>query len=142
MARSLQPEKAPSPIETTPRGSAIELSPRRSEIVALLCLSPDGLGAGDIAEEVYGSDERRVTVRAEMSRLRRQMAGVLATQPYRLLADVSADFLDLAGRVRAGGDVTADLAPGPRLPEATSPRLVALRAELQAAAAGPLAGVS
>ncbi|WP_051471010.1 GAF domain-containing protein [Patulibacter minatonensis] len=125
-------------------GATVELSPRRSEIVALLCMTPEGLGAGDIAEEVYGSDERRVTVRAEMSRLRRQMAGVLATQPYRLLADVSADFLDLAARVRGHGDLTADLAPGPLLPEATSPRLVALREELLAGHRGgaPLAGVS
>ncbi|MGH2976529.1 MAG: helix-turn-helix domain-containing protein, partial [Solirubrobacterales bacterium] len=67
------------------------LSPRHSEIVALLSLHPDGLSARELGREVYGPDCKAVTVRAEVSRLRRQLGPVVAQNPYRLDADVNVD---------------------------------------------------
>jgi hypothetical protein len=72
-------------------GDRIELSPRHSEIVALLGLHPEGLTSRELARELYGPGGKRVTVRAEVSRLRAQLGSVLASNPYRLDADVSAD---------------------------------------------------
>lgn len=72
-------------------GQRFELSPRHSEIVALLATHPQGLSSREVARELYGPGGKRGTVRAEMSRLRAQLGPVLARNPYRLDADVSAD---------------------------------------------------
>jgi GAF domain len=72
-------------------GERIELSPRHSEIVALLSLHPEGLTARELGREVYGPDCKAVTVRAEVSRLRRQLGPVVARNPYRLDAEVSVE---------------------------------------------------
>jgi hypothetical protein len=71
-------------------GDRIELSPRRSEIVALLGLHPEGLTSRELARELYGRSGKRVTVRAEMARLRAQLGPVLVSNPYRLDARVTA----------------------------------------------------
>jgi hypothetical protein len=72
-------------------GESFELTPRHSEIVALLASRPEGLTSRELARELFGPDGKRVTVRAEMSRLRRVLGPALARAPYRLDADVSAD---------------------------------------------------
>jgi len=72
-------------------GQGFELSPRHSEIVALLAAHPQGLSSRELARKLYGPGGKRGTVRAEMSRLRAQLGPVLARNPYRLDADVSAD---------------------------------------------------
>jgi hypothetical protein len=76
-------------------GERIELSPRRSEIVALLSLHPKGLTSRELGRELYGPDCKPVTIRAEISRLRRQLGSLLAATPYRLDAEVSVDPEDL-----------------------------------------------
>ena len=70
-------------------GDTFELSPRHSEIVALLAAHPEGLTSRELAHELYGPGGKRVTVRAEMSRLRRVLGPVLARNPYRLDAEIS-----------------------------------------------------
>jgi hypothetical protein len=70
-------------------GDTFELSPRHSEIVALLAAHPEGLTSRDLAHELYGPGGKRVTVRAEMSRLRRVLGPVLERNPYRLDAEIS-----------------------------------------------------
>src|SRR5262249_7560447 len=65
-------------------GETFELSPRHSEIVALLIAHPEGLTSRELARELYGPGGKRVTVRAEMSRLRRVLGPVMAPNPYRL----------------------------------------------------------
>jgi GAF domain len=72
-------------------GERLELSPRHSEIVALLSLHPEGLTSRELGRELYGPDCKAVTVRAEISRLRRRLGPVLARNPYRLDAEVSVD---------------------------------------------------
>jgi DNA-binding response OmpR family regulator len=76
-------------------GDRIELSPRHSEIVALLGLHPEGLTSRELARELYGPGGNRVTVRAEISRLRRQLGPLLAGNPYRLDAEVRAEREEL-----------------------------------------------
>jgi transcriptional regulator of acetoin/glycerol metabolism len=70
-------------------GDTFELSPRHSEIVALLAAHPEGLTSRELAHELYGPGGKRVTVRAEMSRLRRVLGPVLERNPYRLDAEIS-----------------------------------------------------
>lgn len=60
------------------------LTPRHAELVAALVAHPEGLSAAQLAAEVFGDAARTVTVRAELSRLRRALGPLLAHQPYRL----------------------------------------------------------
>lgn len=60
-----------------------DLSLRHAEILCALAVSPQGRSAPQLAEDLYGDRSRVVTVRAEMSRLRKQFTGLLAAQPYR-----------------------------------------------------------
>lgn len=66
----------------------LELTPRHGAIVVALARHPAGLEPGELASEVYGSPVRAVTVRAEVSRLRRVLGAVVNTNPYRLDVDV------------------------------------------------------
>lgn len=65
-----------------------DLSLRHAEILCALALSPQGRTAPQLAEDLYGDRSRVVTVRAEMSRLRKQFTGLLAAQPYRFAGAV------------------------------------------------------
>ncbi|ANI37881.1 helix-turn-helix domain-containing protein [Mycolicibacterium vaccae] len=65
-----------------------DLSLRHAEILCALAVSPQGLTASQLAEDLYGDRSRVVTVRAEMSRLRKQFTGLLAAQPYRFAGSV------------------------------------------------------
>ncbi|MFB8083794.1 GAF domain-containing protein [Streptomyces sp. NPDC055992] len=59
------------------------LSPRHAELLYALALHRDGRTASELAQDLFGDATRTVTVRAEMSRLRRHLAEVLAHRPYR-----------------------------------------------------------
>ncbi|WP_306327569.1 helix-turn-helix domain-containing protein [Streptomyces venezuelae] len=90
-----------------------ELSPRHAELLYVLALHRDGRTAAELADDVFGDRTRTVTVRAEMSRVRRNLAGVLAHRPYRFREEVAVEVLrpenpadllphSLAPAVRAG----------------------------------------
>ena len=113
-------------------GGRVELSPRHGEILTLLALHPDGLGSEELAAEIHGTDVKAVTIRAEMSRLRRRLGCLLVGAPYRLVADVDADFLEVERLLRAG-DVRAAARRhiGPLLPRSTVPGIVAARERLE-----------
>ncbi|TSD97386.1 GAF domain-containing protein [Skermania sp. ID1734] len=66
------------------------LTARHCQILRLLHASPTGLTAAQLSQAMYGDADHLVTVRAEVSRLRRVLGAVVETQPYRL-AD-SVDF--------------------------------------------------
>lgn len=77
------------------------LSPRHAELLFALALRPDGSTAAQLADDLFGDASRSVTVRAELSRLRRHLSAILAHRPYRF-ADATpvqllrpADPLDL-----------------------------------------------
>jgi hypothetical protein len=82
------------------RGEPVEFSLRHAELLTVLLLSPRGLTAEQLALELYGGRGKAVTVRAELSRLRRLLGGVLQARPYRLVGDVHADLQDLQRAVR------------------------------------------
>ncbi len=88
------------------QGSDLALSPRRSQLLALLALAPDGLRAAELAHLLYGPGDHEVALRAEVSRLRRQLGGVIATNPYRLVAEVQADPAELAALAGPAGVAT------------------------------------
>ncbi len=65
------------------------LTPRHAAILRLLAgAGPDGLGAADLSRALFGDDEHRVTVRAEVSRLRRVVGALVGTGPYRVVDGV------------------------------------------------------
>ncbi|MEW5809487.1 MAG: GAF domain-containing protein [Actinomycetota bacterium] len=65
-----------------------DLSLRHAEILCALARASQGRTAPELAEDLYGDRSRVVTVRAEMSRLRKQFSGLLAAQPYRFASSV------------------------------------------------------
>jgi hypothetical protein len=92
------------------------LSPRHAELLLLLAVNPDGLSAAALSEELYGSPDHAVTVRAEASRLRRHLGGVLLQRPYRF-----ADWVDVHFSYPQDN--------GALLPASTAPTVRRIRAE-------------
>ncbi len=91
------------------------LSPRHAELLLLLSLNPDGLTAAELSTELFGSLDHAVAVRAEMSRLRKHLGGLLCQRPYR--------FADWAHVHVTRPALAADL-----LPASTAPTIRRLRA--------------
>ncbi|WP_128983887.1 helix-turn-helix domain-containing protein [Streptomyces roseicoloratus] len=96
-----------------------ELSPRHAELLYLLALHPEGRTAAELAQDVFGDRTRTVTVRAELSRVRRNLAGVLAHRPYRFSEEVEVELRRPAHPV--------DL-----LPQSTAPAVLAARSAMTA----------
>ncbi len=73
-------------VPRTPVGGwRASLTPRRATILRLLAgAGPDGMSAGRLSRALFGDDEHRVSVRAEVSRLRRVVGAVVGTAPYRV----------------------------------------------------------
>jgi hypothetical protein len=67
------------------------ISSRHAEILLVLATSQQGRSAPELAEDLYGDRSRVVTVRAEMSRLRKQFVGLVAGKPYRFGDSVVVD---------------------------------------------------
>lgn len=70
-----------------------ELSPRHAELLYLLAEHRAGRSAAELAEALYGDPARTVTVRAEMSRVRRYLGAFLEHRPYRFREDVEVEVL-------------------------------------------------
>ena len=64
-----------------------ELTPRHAELLYLLALHRTGRSAAGLADDMFGDPARTVTVRAEMSRVRRYLGAVLEHRPYRFRED-------------------------------------------------------
>ncbi|WP_454791368.1 GAF domain-containing protein [Mycolicibacterium lutetiense] len=67
------------------------ISSRHAEILLVLATSDQGRSAPELAEDLYGDRSRVVTVRAEMSRLRKQFVGLVSGRPYRFGDSVIVD---------------------------------------------------
>lgn len=72
-------------------------SPRHAQILAYLTAHSEGASAAQLSTHLFGVPDRTVTVRAEMSRLRKHLGGLIVAGPYRF-----ADTVDVRGR-RMGG---------------------------------------
>ena len=115
-------------------GRPLPLTTRRAELLALLVLFPAGLSAEQLALYLYGEEGNPTSARAEIHRLRSQLgAAVVRTKPYRLCADVDADFREVAAALRSGEvRVAAESCPGPLLPGSDSPTIRAESEDLVA----------
>ncbi|HVV09418.1 GAF domain-containing protein [Amycolatopsis sp.] len=116
-------------------GRELPLTLRRAEILALLALHPAGLNGEQLALELYGDEGNPTTVRAEIHRLRTQLGGeVMKAKPYRLDAELEADFLAVRAALDAG-DVAAAVSAcrAPLLSQSDSPAIRAERDQLVAA---------
>jgi hypothetical protein len=71
------------------------LTRRHAGILTLLQRAgPDGLSAGRLSRALYGDDQHVVTVRAEISRLRRAIGALVSTNPYRLADGVTMEMVN------------------------------------------------
>lgn len=70
-----------------------ELSPRHAELLYLLAVHRTGRSAAGLAEDMFGDPARTVTVRAEMSRVRRYLGAYLEHRPYRFCDDAEVEVL-------------------------------------------------
>jgi hypothetical protein len=115
--------------ELTVDGRPVKLGRRHSELLLLLLLHPDGRTGDQLGLDLYGDGLNPVTIRAELSRLRRILSdALLDSRPYRLRVAVDADVtavLRLLDRGRVGAALAAY--PGPLLPESDAPGVVRLR---------------
>lgn len=87
------------------------LSTRPAELLLLLAMAGEvGMNAAELSRALYGDGEHLVTVRAELSRLRRTLGGLLLARPYRIAPGVDVRLPDLAG----SAFVASSTAPGVR----------------------------
>ena len=117
---------------------ASTLTGRHADILVLLSQHPEGLSADHLAMLLDENDLDVVTIRAEMSRLRRVIgAKYIASRPYRLLAPIDSDLGDVFDALETG-DVETALShyAGPLLPQSVSPAIARLRTELSAGLRG------
>ena len=108
------------------------LTPRHADTLVLLSQHPEGLSADHLAMMLDDKDLDVVTVRAEMSRLRRVIEPVLVgSRPYRLLQVVASDVGEVFDELRSGRVGSAlDNYTGALLPQSMSPAVARLRTEL------------
>lgn len=115
-------------------GRAEHLSPRHSEIVALLALgSPSGHAADarELAARLYGDEGKAGSVRVELSRLRGRLGDRLTSGTAALVGEVRSDYREverLAGVGRLGEAL--DAYPGPLLPASRVPEIAERREAL------------
>jgi hypothetical protein len=110
----------------------LELSLRHSELLLLLAeaaVAGEGRTTAQLAAECHAGGAAAVTVRAELSRLRRLVgADLVGSRPYRLLGRIDTD-LDQVRRLLARGSVgeALDRYPGEVLPGARAPGVAVAR---------------
>ena len=115
----------------------LELSLRHSELLLLLSeasLAGEGRTAEELAAEVHRGEAAAVTVRAELSRLRRLVGPrLVGSRPYRLLGPLDTD-LDSVRRLLGRGAVAEALAayPGAVLPRSAAPGVAVARERMAA----------
>ncbi|GAB2746753.1 helix-turn-helix domain-containing protein [Kitasatospora kifunensis] len=111
------------------------LSPRHAELLLLLATHQSGRTAAQLAEGLFGDPSRAVTVRAELSRLRRYLGGLLEHRPYRFAESVQVEVVCPADsyqllpassapgirRLRARQDSGSALLPGCRIANPVGP---------------------
>ncbi|MBO3738075.1 transcriptional regulator [Actinoplanes sp. NEAU-H7] len=113
-------------------GKPVRLGRRHSELLVLLTVHPEGRTGDQLGFDLYGDDVNPVTVRAELSRLRRILGPeLLDSRPYRLRTGVETDLGTVARLLDTGRTAEAlDAYPGPLLPASDAPGIVRLRRRL------------
>src|SRR4051794_1411770 len=89
----LRLDLASRPPQAVVEGSTVwryPLTPRHAQLLALLMRAgPAGLDAFALSAAVFGDDQHAVAVRAEVSRLRRRLGGILLARPYRIAPNIA-----------------------------------------------------
>jgi hypothetical protein len=115
-------------------GERQALTLRHAELLLVLGAHPAGLTGDQLAILLHPGTLSGVTVRAEMSRLRRAVGVIVGeSRPYRLAEQIPTDADGVRLRL-ARGDVAGAVGAyrGPVLPRSEAPGVVALRDELAA----------
>ncbi|QFU99765.1 putative 47.3 kDa protein in thcA 5'region [Luteimicrobium xylanilyticum] len=125
---------APAPSLRLPGAPAQRLSLRHAELLVLLAESPGGSTADELAVLLAPGALSDVTVRAEISRLRRVVGPLLdAGHPYRLALPLRTDVAEVRALLASDDVVSAvDAYRGPLLPRSIAPGVERLRDELEA----------
>jgi len=114
----------------------ITFSPKHSEILLLLATEPSGYTAEALAEKLYGGSASPVTIRAEMTRLKKVLKDNsvdvdIESMPYRLKPPIDHDIKRVTGFINRGAHrVALAKYPGPILPGSTAPGVEELRQRL------------
>jgi hypothetical protein len=110
-------------------GRRLRLGRRHSELLVLLLMHPQGRTGEELGFDLYGDEVSPVTVRAELSRLRRTLGPeLLESRPYRLRAELDADFRTVPRLLERGRVAEAlDVYAGPLLPGSDAPGVRRLR---------------
>jgi hypothetical protein len=110
-------------------GRELRLTQRHADMLAMLAAHPAGVSGEQLATWVYGDRGNPVTVRSEIHRMRAQLgAAVVRSNPYRLDAEVDADFRTVRAELRAGRVREATAAyRGELLPASEAPAVIELR---------------
>jgi hypothetical protein len=121
-------------VEDGGRRHTLRLSRRHSELVLLLASASRGLSGDELAVLLYEEDVTGSTLRAELNRLRSLLGEeLLASRPYRLAAEVTADWLAVEAQLAAGAVGSAlRLYRGPLMPASTAPGVLRLRENIEA----------
>ena len=107
-------------------GRTVSLSPRHSEMLALLSIHPDGLSGEELGSMLFG-EVSAMTLRAEMVRLRKVLqqfnpVTVPESRPYRLTVDVLPDAGQVLSCLQRGAHrVALEIYRGPVLPRSEAP---------------------
>ncbi|MDA0162244.1 GAF domain-containing protein [Solirubrobacter ginsenosidimutans] len=113
-------------------GETVPLSGRHAEILCTLLLAPDGLTVEELTHEIYADGGKPVTLRAEMSRLRSALGGLITARPYRFAIPVTSDLQEVETLLANGHtDEARQLARGRLLPGSHAPRVVEARERLE-----------
>ncbi|GAB3680793.1 helix-turn-helix domain-containing protein [Actinocorallia lasiicapitis] len=116
-------------------GVPVRLRPRQLEILTLLALEARALSPDRLHDALYG--DRPVspaTLKAEVSHLRRTLAGALATRRYELTDAITCDALDVLAALHHGRLDTALTAyRGPLLPDSDAPGVLVWRDHIEVA---------
>lgn len=84
-------------VEGPGEGWRTSLTARHAELLALVAAAgPAGVTAAALSRAVHGDDQHTVTVRAEMSRLRRVVGALVEPHPYRVADGVRFTVADVA----------------------------------------------
>lgn len=105
----------------TVAGVTHQLTRRQSEIVTILLAHPGGIDGAELTRLLYGPGGKQTTLRAELSRLRPVIGHRMASDPYRITGECTADFRQ---------PELLDAKPRSLLPGSLSPGVHALRALL------------
>lgn len=121
-------------------GNRVPLSQRHAEILLLLCEHPEGLGTQRLAVLLDENELDSVTVRVEISRLRKVLGpDAVDSRPYRLRAELRTDVADVRAALDRGDvDTAVRRYTGRVLPDSRAPGVIDIGDELDTRIRGAL----